>query len=466
MEWITDIIRGLFGLFVLLGFCYLISRNRKAIDWRLVGVGITMQLVLAILILKVSFVSLIFDYLAEGFRQILNFTEAGATFLFGNIVTDLDSFGYIFAFQVLPTIVFFSAFSAILYYFGLLQKIVYGLAWLMSRTMGLSGPESLAAAANVFIGQTEAPLVVKPYLEKMTTSEIMCLMTGGMATIAGGVFAAYVGYLGGDDPLREVYFAKHLLTASIISAPAAIVAAKMLVPEDHQKNIDEQLEMTEDNANNLLDAISRGTTDGLKLAINVGAMLLVFTALIYMVNQILSGSLGHWIFFEGTITSDWLAPLNKYIMESGAAVGDLTTVKMRLNGWVVYWTDGRFEGFTFTYILGVLFAPIAWILGTPTSDILVIGQLLGQKTVINEFIAYAELKTIREAGVQLQEKSLIIATYALCGFANFASIGIQIGGIGAIAPGQRKTLTEYGIWALIGGTIACFLTASIAGMIT
>lgn len=432
MEFLVDLLRGTLGVVLMLFICYLFSSDRKRINWRLVGIGIGMQVVLAILILKVPGVSVVFDQLAKFFQAVLEYTAAGSEFLFGGLVKDMDSFGYIFAFQVLPTIVFFSALSAVLYYLGILQKIIYGMAWLMKRFMGLSGPESLAAAANVFIGQTEAPLVVKPYLENMTRSEIMCLMTGGMATIAGGVFAAYVGFLGGTDPETQLYFAKHLLTASIISAPAAIVAAKMLVPETEVKPVEEQMEMSGDVGSNLLDAISRGTTDGLKLAINVGAMLLVFTALVYMVNQILISYVGSW------------TGLNDMVIEA---------------------TDGRFKGFSFTYILGLLFAPIAWILGTPSEDILLVGQLLGQKTAINEFFAYAEFNSLRESGVTMNPKSVIIATYALCGFANFASIGIQIGGIGAIAPGKRKQLTELGIQALIGGTIASFLTAAIAGVL-
>lgn len=426
------IIRAILGMVVLLGICYAFSRNRSNIDWRLVAMGIGLQLILAVFILKVPGVSEGFDWVAEKFVKLLSFSDKGAEFLFGSLITDSQSFGYIFAFRVLPTIVFFSAISAILYYFGILQLVVKGMAWVMAYTMRLSGPESLATAANVFIGQTEAPLIIKPYLENMSRSEMMCLMTGGMATIAGGVFAAYIGFLGGDDPFMQQYFAKHLLTASIISAPAAIVAAKMLLPETEQKDIDKQLEMAEASANNLLDAISRGTTDGLKLAVNVGVMLLVFTALVYLVNEGLVGTIGR--------------------------IGGL-------NEWVVESTNGRFEGFTFTYLLGLVFAPIAWILGTPSEDILLVGQLLGQKTVINEFFAYAELNTLRESGQSLQPRSLLIATYALCGFANFASIGIQIGGIGAIAPGQRKTLTELGILALIGGTVASFLTAVIASVL-
>jgi concentrative nucleoside transporter, CNT family len=413
MDMIMNIGRGLLGMVVLLAICYLMSSNRKAISGQLVLIGCAMQIVLSLLILKVPFVSQIFDWLASMFEKTLSFSSKGGEFLFAGLVNDIPKFGYIFAVQVLPTIIFFSALSSILYYFGILQKIVYGMAWVMAKTMRLSGPESLAAASNIFIGQTEAPLVVKPYLNNMSRSEIMCLMTGGMATIAGGVFAAYIGYLGGEDPAMRTYFAKHLLTASIISAPAAIVAAKMLIPEDPDRKLDESLTLGEAGSHNLLDAIANGTTDGLKLAINVGAMLLVFTALVAFLNALMQ----------------------------------------------------KFTGITFTEILGWIGAPIAWLLGTPNQDLQTVGQLLGQKTAINEFVAYAELNKFRETGVNLHPKSILIATYALCGFSNFASIGIQIGGISALAPGQRKNLTELGLKALVGGSIACFLTACVAGML-
>ncbi len=428
-----DILRGLLGITVLILFCLAFSNNRKAVDWKLVGIGLIIQILLALLILKGPGVSWFFEQIAGFFVKLIDYSDAGARFIFGNL-TDANNpaIGYIFAFKVLPTILFYSAVSAILYYYGVLQKIIYGMAWFMSRFMGLSGPESLAAAANVFIGQTEAPLIVKPYLEKFSRSEIMCLMTGGMATIAGGVFAAYIGFLGGDDPESKLFFAKHLLAASLISAPAAIVTAKILYPETEKKDIDKQMEMADTPASNVLDAISQGTTDGLKLAVNVAAMLIVFIALIAMANEILSGTVGR------------IGGLNEMVIES---------------------TGGRFEGFTFTYLLGLIFAPVAWLLGTPSQDMVLIGQLLGQKTVLNEFIAYAELGNMQASGIELLPKSKLIATYALCGFSNFASIGIQIGGIGAIAPGQRKTLTELGIKALIGGTVACFLTAAVAGML-
>ena len=440
---LVDLGRGLIGFLFCFGCAYGYSADRRAIDWRLVGVGFGLQIVLALLILRVPAVSSLFDVLASFFQAVLAYSEAGARFLFGNLITDLDSFGYIFAFQVLPTIVFFSALSSVLFYLGILQKIVYGFAWVMKRTMRLSGPESLAAAANVFIGQTEAPLVVKPYLEHMTRSELLCLMVGGMATIAGGVFAAYVGFLGGSDEALQLYYAKHLLTASIISAPAAVVMAKMLYPETSDKPIEAQMRMTGDVGANLLDAISRGTVDGIKLAVNVGAMLLVFTALIFMLNSLLM-----W-------ATDGVNALYNAALGGEADWNEAVAAR----------TAGRFEGVTFTYLIGLVFSPVAWLLGTPTQDITLVGQLLGQKTVINEFVAYAELDKLRQAGVALAPKSLLIATYALCGFANFASIGIQIGGIGAIAPGRRQLLTEFGVRALVGGTLACFLTAVIAGVL-
>ena len=442
MEYLIGVLRGGFGILILLGICYLLSNNKKAIDWRLVAGGLILQIVLAILILKVPFVYAFFQFVADRFVDLLNFTEDGAAFIFGSWpdeawmqTTDLSQsppqripfkIGYMFAFKVLPTIVFFAAFSAILYYLGILQKIIYAFAWVMSKVMRLSGAESIAAAANVFIGQTEAPLVVKPYLEKMTRSEIMCLMTGGMATIAGGVFALFVTLLGDE-------YAIHFLTASIISAPAAIIAAKIMYPEPNYESVNTELKVPRDKlGNNILDAISIGTTDGVRLAVNVGAMLLVFLALIALLNAIM-------MWFGGVIG------INDNIMAA---------------------TDSRFTGLSMEYILGLIFAPVAWILGVPGDDIMVIGQMLGKKTVLNEVVAYVDLSNFtRDNPNALSPKSILIATYALCGFANFSSIGIQIGGISAIAPSQRPALTELGLKALIGGTIAAFMTAAIAGVL-
>ncbi len=427
----TSILRGVLGITFLLLVCFLLSSNRRKIDWKLVGTGLGLQLLFALLVLKVDIVASFFDWISDKVVKFLNFSEKGAEFLFGGLVTDMNTFGYIFAFKVLPTIVFFSAFTSLLYYLGILQKIVKVFAWIMSKTMRLSGAESLAAAANIFIGQTEAPLVVKPYLEKMTKSEMLCLMVGGMATIAGGVLAAFIAFLGGDSEVEKVIFAKHLLTASIMSAPAAIMIAKMLYPETEE--VDRKLDINKDKiGSNVLDAISRGTTDGLKLAVNVGAMLLVFTAIMAVLN---------WI------TVDWI----------GGPTG--------LNDKIAVATDGRYTGLSMQYILGNIFAPIAWIIGVPAEDIMVVGQLLGEKTILNEFFAYASLSTLKASGAILNNRSIVIATYALCGFANFASIGIQIGGIGVLAPNQRPILARFGIKALIGGTIAALLTATIAGML-
>jgi CNT family concentrative nucleoside transporter len=427
-----SIVRGIFGLVFLLLIAYLLSSSRKNINWKLVFTGVSLQIILAVLVLKVPFVKSIFDVISKGFVKVLSFTKDGSTFLFGNLVTDVDSMGFIFAFQILPTIVFFAALTSALYYLGIIQWVVYFFAWIMTKTMKLSGAESLAAAGNIFLGQTESPLLVRPYLEVMTKSEVMSLMTGGMATIAGGVLGAYVGYLGGDSIQEQQVFASHLLAASIMSAPAAIVAAKMLVPETEPEKIDTKLNISDEKiGTNILDAVSIGTRDGLKLAVNVGVMLLVFTAFMFMFNA-MSLQIGEW------------TNLNALIFEK---------------------TDGRFAGLTLQYVLGLLFSPIAWILGVDWKDAVLVGQLLGEKTILNEFYAYATLGQLKAQGMFVSYKSIIIATYALCGFANFASIGIQIGGIGALAPNQQGTLASLGVKALIGGTIACFMTAAIAGML-
>lgn len=446
MEILGDIGRGLLGMVGLIGIAYLFSSNKKGINWELVLKGLALQLVIAFLMLNVPFVRAIFQYIADAFVTLLSFTDEGVKFVFSDLwyediamnkVTSRDEAGeiltmdpnygipFMFAFKVLPTVVFFSAFSAILYYLGILQRIIYAFAWVMSKVMKLSGAESIAAAANVFIGQTEAPLVIKPYLDRMTRSEIMCLMTGGMATIAGGVFALFVIFLGDE-------FAIHFLTASIVSAPAAIVVAKILYPEDDEESINTDLEVPKEKLGvNLLDAISKGTTDGIKLAVNVGAMLLVFIALVAFVNHLL-GLMGG------------IFGLNEIIASS---------------------TGGTFDDLSLEYLLGMLFAPVAWLLGVPSQDITLVGQLLGKKTVVNEVVAYVDLGGfMSNPAINLHPKSVLIATYALCGFANFSSIGIQIGGIGSIAPKQRGTLAEFGFKSMIGGTIACFLTAAIAGM--
>ena len=431
--WYWDLFRGILGIAVLIGIAYLISSNKKGIDWKLVLSGTGLQFLFAVLVLKVPGFKEVFEFMAKFFVVLLQFTEEGARFIFGNTLMDATGFEYIFAFKVLPTVIFFSALTSLLYYLGILQRIVYGFAWLMSKTMRMSGAESLAAAGNVFIGQTEAPLLVKPYLDHMTRSEILCLMTGGMATIAGGVFAAYVGYLGGSDPVQQQIFATHLLTASIISAPAAILVAKIILPES--ESVNRNLEVPKDKiGSNVLDAIANGTIEGTKLAVNVGVMLMIFIAFMNMLNY----------FFTDLIGAMGSNYLNNIVVES---------------------SGGKFDGFSLEYLFGLAFAPLAWIIGVEVEDILIVGQLLGEKTIINEFVAYVSLADAVERGIFSNEKSVIIATYALCGFANFSSIGIQIGGIGALAPLKRSLLAQLGFKALIGGTIATLLTGAVAGII-
>ena len=426
----TSLLRGALGMFALILISFLLSKNRKAINWKTVGFGLIAQLVLAIGVLKVPFVQAIFEFVGKIFVKILQFTQAGSEFLLGGMM-NVESFGFIFLFQVLPTIIFFSALTSLLFYLGVIQVVVRGLAWLMTKFLGISGAESLSVAGNIFLGQTEAPLMIKAYLEKMTKSEILLVMVGGMATVAGGVLAAYIGFLGGEDEALKVFYAKHLLTASVMAAPGAIVIAKMLYPQ--QEKIDSEIKVTQENiGSNILDAIANGTTEGLKLAANVGAMLLVFIAFIAMINYGF-GKLGG---FTG------------------------------LNSWIA--SNTPYAAFSLEFILGYIFSPLMWLIGVAKEDMALMGQLLGIKLAASEFVGYiqlAELKNVANATHLKFEKSVIMATYMLCGFANFASIGIQIGGIGSLAPGQRKTLSEFGLKALIGGTIASLLSATIAGMI-
>ncbi len=424
-------LRGFLGLTILVTLAFSLSRSRKAINWRLVTTGIALQLIAGLLILRVPLVAGVFNSLSQGFVKFLSFSQDGARFLFGDLV-NISSFGYIFAFQVLPTIIFFSTISAGLYYLGILQRVVYGIAWVMARTMRLSGAESLSAAGNIFLGQTEAPLLVRPFISGMTKSELMCLMTGGMATIAGGVLAGYVAFLGGDDTAEQTRFAAYLLSASIMNAPAAIVMSKLIIPETHPEAINESLSVAGETPDvNLIDALARGAAEGLKLALNVGGMLLAFIAVIAAINYLLAGVLGE---------------------QTG------------LNAWVASSTGGQFQGFSLEYILGQVFRLFAWVMGVDWEHTLQVGSLLGQKTVINEFVAYLDLSQMKERG-DLDGKALVIATYALCGFSNFSSIAIQIGGIGSIAPEQQGNLSRLGLWALLAATLACMMTATIAGML-
>ncbi|MEY3437080.1 MAG: hypothetical protein RL335_1536 [Bacteroidota bacterium] len=427
---IMNLLRGIGGMFFLIAICYLFSNNRKAINWKVVGIGIVAMIAFALGVLgkgKYNFFRILIEWLSQKFVEIINISHKGTEFIFGNLADASGSWAYVFGIQVLPNIIFFAALSALLYYLGILQKVVHFFAILLSK-LRISGAESVSTAANIFLGQTEAPLMIRPFLEKMNRSEILLIMVGGMANTAGSVLAAYVGFLGGTDPVQQNYFALHLLSQSIMSAPAAIICSKILFPQT--ETVEKEIRISKEKlGDNILDALSMGTTDGIKLAVNVGGMLIVFTAVMYLLNWIL-GSIGY---------------------HTG------------LNAVVKEFSGGRYDGLSFQMILGYIFAPIAWVIGVNSAEIVQVGQLLGEKTVINEFQAYISFGAMKTKGMITDPKSILITTYALCGFANFASIGIQIGGISQLAPNQRKNLTELGLKALLGGTIACLMCACIAG---
>jgi len=422
--------RGVLGMISLIFIAFLFSSDRKNINWKTVGIGISFQLLIAVCVLKVPFIKVIFEFIGKIFIKILGFTQAGSEFLFGGML-DINSYGFIFAFQVLPTILFFSALTSVLFYLGVIQVVVKGMGLLLTKILGISGAESLSVAGNIFLGQTEAPLLIKAYLEKMNKSEMLLVMIGGMATVAGAVLAAYIGFLGGDDEALKLVYAKHLLAASVMAAPGAIVISKILYPQTEKVNTDVTVS-SEKIGSNILDAIANGTTEGLKLAVNVGAMLLVFVAFIAMIN---------------------------YGFGKIGAIGGIN-----------YWISNNtpYNSLSLELILGYVFSPLMWLIGIAKEDMALMGQLLGIKLAASEFVGYiqlAELKNVANATHLTYNKSIIMATYMLCGFANFASIGIQIGGIGSLAPGQRKTLSQFGMKALIGGTIASLISATIAGMI-
>lgn len=396
---------SLLGMAVMLGIAWALSNNRRAIRWRTVLLGTLFQVVFALLILKTPWGQLFFLKASEVVTAFLDYTDAGSRFIFGDGFTE-----HFFAFKVLPTIVFFSSFITVLYYIGVIQWVVRGFARAMMWVMGTSGAESLSASANIFVGQTEAPLLIRPYVATMTRSELMAVMTGGFATIAGGVLAAYVG-MG--------ISAGHLIAASVMSAPAALVMAKLMFPETEESLTAGTVRVEVERPwANVIDAAAEGAGSGLKLALNVGAMLLAFIALIALANGVL-GKVGGWVGFDG-LTLEW--------------------------------------------IFGQLFRPLAWVMGVPWAESAQVGTLLGIKTVVNEFVGYAEMSRMLEAG-QLSARSEVIATYALCGFSNFSSIAIQIGGIGGIAPERKHDLARIGLKAMIAGSLACFQTATIAGLL-
>lgn len=446
MEFI-HLLRGLLGIVSIVGIAWVFSLNRRAIPWRVVGVGLVLQMVLALLILKVGPVRAGFDFVGTLFVKLLGFTNEGSALVFGwvfgvpfggqgMVIEGADGRSFtthapVFAITILPTIIFFAALTSLLYRLGLLQVVVKSFAWVMSKTLRLSGPETLNASGNIFVGQTEAPLLIKPFLTTMTRSELLAVMVGGMATIAGGVMAIYITLLGGESEAERVRWATHLLTASVLSAPAALLIAKMLLPQTEA--VDERLILSAEKPGaNAIDAICLGTADGLKLAVNVGGMLIVFTALGAMGNALLSGGPG-----------DWLG----------------------LNTWVKEWTGGQFSAFNLQFIFGMIGAPFAWLVGVDADSMLIGGRLLGEKVVLNEFIAYFSMAQLQADGTLVDDRTRIILTYALCGFSNIVSIGIMVGGLGAMAPSRRSELAQLGWRALLGGNLACGLTACFAGML-
>ncbi len=427
---IISIARGLLGISAIIVIAYLLSNNKKNIDWKTIGIGLLSQLIIAVGVIKVDAVKIFFEKIGEVFLAIVVYTNEGTKVLFGELANS-DKYGAIFAFQILPVIIFFSALTSVLYYYGIIQKVVKGMAWLLTKLLNISGQESLAVVGNIFLGQTEAPLLVKGYLNKMNRSEYFLLMTGGMATVAGSVLAAYIGFLGGDDPVQRVEVAKNLIIASVMAAPGAIVISKLMYPQTEKINKDFKVneEITGDN---LLTAITNGTRDGIKMAVNVGAMLLVFLALIALINGIL---------FQGA---------------------DL----FGINDWIK--NNTVYESLSLELMLGYIFAPLMWLIGIAKEDMTLMGQLLGVKIAASEFVAYIELASLKDLTSVIHltyEKSVIMATIMLCGFANFASIGIQVAGIGILAPKKYKLLTELGFKAMIAGTLVSLLSATMVGMI-
>lgn len=423
-----SILRGLLGMAVIVFISWLFSMDRKNIHWPTVIKALIIQLVIAISVLAFPFVQRIFEIFGGFFIIVLDWTKAGSEFLFGDLV-NMDKFGYIFALQILPTIIFFSALTSLLYYWGVIQKIVWGMAWLLTKAMKLSGAEALVSAGNIFVGQTEAPLMAKAYISRMTKSEVMLVMVSGMATMAGGVLAAYIGMLGGGDKALEIEFAKHLLSASVMAAPGAIAIAKIFKPQTEE--IDNTVDVSKEKiGRNMLDAISNGTAEGLKLAANVAAMLLVFYALIAGFNYIFG-----WI-------------------------GDIT----HLNDLIANVTDAKYESLSLQFLLAYLFAPIIWLTGVSGADLDLVGRLLGEKLIMTEFVGYQSLAEMIQTGAFSSPKSIILATYVLCGFANFASVGIVIGGVGGIAPNQKPILSSMGFRALLAASLVALMSAAMVGM--
>lgn len=427
---LVSLLRGAGGMVFVLAVCYAFSYNRKRIDWKLVAGGLFVQLVLALSILYIPVVGTLFEWVGRAFVKLMDFTHEGLVFLLGPYANKANGFSFLL--HSLPIVIFFSAIVSLLYYWGIIQKVVGAFSWVLRRFMNISGSEGLVAAGNIFMGMTESPVLIKNYLPAMNRSEIFLVMVSGMGTIAGSVMGAYVGMLGGDDPVSRVLFAKHLLSASVMAAPGAIVIAKMLCPQT-EKASDTTVELEPAGAKGTpLDALAAGTSTGIRLMVNIAAMLLVFIAMIALINYISKDLIGHYT---------------------------------GLNEWIRGVTDGKSDGLTFQFVVGIILSPFMWLIGIPSPDITLVGSLLGQKTILNEFVAYAQMQEWKEAGLFVYEKSMIMSTYILCGFANISSIGILLGGMGVLAPEKRGMITRFGFPAMIGGALVSVMSATIIGMI-
>jgi len=427
---LISLLRGLLGLISILVVCYLMSYDRRKIDWKLVGGGLFLQIIFALAVLYVPFIGSILEAFGKVFVKLMDFTQQGINFLLGPYASRANGFSFLI--HSLPIVIFFSALVSIFYHWGIIQKIVGGFSWVIRKFMNVSGAEGLVVSGNVFMGMTESPVLIKNYLPAMNKSEIFLVMVSGMGTIAGSVMGTYIGMLAGADPASRILFAKHLLSASVMAAPGAIVVAKMLCPQtekatDHLTQVEKETKRS-----TVLDAISSGTVTGVKLMTNIAAMLLVFISLVALANYIMSDLIG------------------KYT---------------GLNEWIITITDGKSEGLTFQFIVGIILAPFMWLIGVPTADITTVGSLLGQKTILNEFVAYAQMQQWKDAGLFVYQKSIVMSTYILCGFANISSIGILLGGMGVLAPEKRGMITRLGVPAMIGGALVSILSATIIGMI-
>lgn len=427
---LESLLRGILGIITVLAVAYAMSYDRKRIDWKLIGGGLVMQVIFALAVLYIPFIGTALEWLGKAFIKLMDFTQAGVGFLLGPYAT--KSKGFIFLIHSLPVVIFFSALISLFYHWGIIQRIVGAFSWLLRKFMNISGAEGLVTSGNIFMGMTESPVLIKNYLPTMNRSEIFLVMVSGMGTIAGTVMATYIGMLSGGDPVARVLFAKHLISASLMAAPGSIVLAKMLCPQTEEVT-DRVASLEKKSAHpTALDALAAGTSTGIRLMVNIAAMLLVFIALVALANYVLEGLIGRYT---------------------------------GLNDWIVSITDGKSQGLTFQFILGIILAPFMWLIGIPSPDITLVGSLLGQKTILNEFVAYFQLQEWKDAGLFMYQKSILMSTYILCGFANISSIGILLGGMGVLAPEKKDLITRFGFPAMIAGALVSVLSATIVGMI-